>query len=92
MIARHQDHRCYPTQPHERIFEQLYGLYRWNGTVIDVSCDDNGIHFLLLGRQHEPVDELALMVQEVHGQQIPSQMPIRCMEESHATCPFSMRG
>jgi len=79
-------------QPAEHIVEESHRLGRRDGPVIDVAGDDDCVWLRAAGQVHELVQEVGLVVGEVHPKEDPAQMPVRRVNEAHGCRPQTKPG
>lgn len=67
----------------DRIVEQRDDLGRGDGPVVDVARHDYEFDAFSAAQLDEPVEERALVVDERHGAEVASQVPVAGVEDSH---------
>ncbi len=67
--------------------EEFDGGERRDGPVVDVTGDEDGVHLAGLDGGHQMVEEGGLGVQQGDAVEGPAQVPVRGVQQLHATAP-----
>jgi hypothetical protein len=65
------------------VVEQLDGVERGDGPVVEVTGDEHGIDLLATGRVDHEVDHGGLGVEEGRAVEVAAQVPVGGVEEAH---------
>ncbi len=79
-------------QTAKHVVEEGHGLGRRDSPVVNIPGDDDRVRFRAAGQVHELIQKMGLVVGEVHPEEDPAEMPVRCVDEAHGRRPQTNQG